>query len=108
MRCKFCNGNIVGDSCLQCGRMAVKLPVYSVVSASHHKKQYEGIKERVSYVRNKRGTCSNCGRENLRLNSNICSTCLKATRGTHKGTPEYAARLKSVRERLRPKMFKVA
>lgn len=72
------------------------------------KKEHEGIKERVIYVKNKRGTCSNCLRDNLCLNSGICSTCLKATRGTHKGTPKYAARLKAVRERLRPGMFKAA
>lgn len=108
MSCQTCGGNVLGDGkCLQCGRQAVKLLVYSVVSASR-KKEHEGIKERVVYVKNKRGTCSNCLRDNLCLNSGICSTCLKATRGTHKGTAEYEARLKAVRERLRPGMFKAA
>jgi hypothetical protein len=58
---------------------------------------------------NFRGTCENCGRENLCLNGGLCSICRKAVaprngRSIERGSEEWFARLRVVKEKLNPEM----
>jgi len=101
MHCPTCNGNIIGDSCLQCGRSVVKLAPYKKRSCEH----VYGGKKYKSTSRAPFGTCSNCQRSDMYLILDKCGTCWRCTKGFKKGTPEYEYRLKVTRERLNKKKF---
>jgi len=69
-----------------------------------------GLKRELTESRaNFRGTCDNCGRENLCLNGGLCSVCRKAVsprqgRSIIRGSEEWDARLRVVKEKLNPEM----
>jgi len=71
MRCNHCNGNVVGDKCLQCGRPVKNEFVYRKRSIE----QEFTVREYKPINRGKRGTCENCLRPDLWLTNKLCGAC---------------------------------
>lgn len=71
MHCNHCNGNIVGDKCLQCGRPAKEHFAYRKISVE----QAFTVREYKPINRGKRGTCENCLRPELWLTNKLCGAC---------------------------------
>lgn len=98
MHCNHCNGNIVGDKCLQCGRPVKKEFVYTKRSVEHYKKT--GPKPTNKPKQGDEGICRCCGHKKRIWSDWLCSSCLSYVSGRYgqylpKG-PAREAKLKLV------------
>ncbi len=79
MRCKYCGGNVIGESCLQCSRRAVAIVPYKIRSFDDYD---EAEKMRTKRRKSGReGICRCCGRKLLLWTDNLCSACVSHVNG---------------------------
>jgi len=110
MHCPTCNGNIIGDSCLQCGRLVVKIAPYTKRSCEH----VYGGKKYKSTSRAPFGTCKNCERPDKYLTRGLCGACYSQVHRNRYGkevniprdSKKYLEVLRAYREKRWPEKFR--
>jgi hypothetical protein len=108
MHCNHCNGNIVGDKCLQCGRPVKKEFVYTKITLE------QNTREHTTKAGSRTGICCNCLRTMHLMAHELCGACTTAVYhmryGHHinlkYGTPRYNAALIEYREKRWPEKFR--
>lgn len=98
MICPKCGSKFIADSmCRKCGAF-IYPPGFKPIGLGRPPAESRA---------NFRGTCENCGRENLCLNGGLCSVCRKVVsprqgRRIERGSEEWELRLEMVREKINP------